>query len=210
MPVPVSPRLSDVRPPAARSKLVSSRIGREALAGDQLDLVGAGRARDIVDLDEQPRACRRAGGSAAGSASTTTGSRTITSAEAWPTASSVQAIAIRRTVPVKSGMSKVTVAVPSAPTSTMPECSATSTEVAGGVPRREAAAVTARAQRAGHALRRVDQLAVEIAELDAELALAEIPAIGIGHLEVGEVENAEIDRGDGHIGLLARPRRWRA
>ena len=81
-------------------------------------------------------------------------------------------------------MSKVTVAVPSAPTSTMPEWSATSTEVAGGVPRREAASSPPERTRAEDALRRVDQLAVEIAELDAELALAEIPAVRIGHLEV--------------------------
>ena len=63
--------------------------------------------------------------------------------------------------------------MPSAPTLTMPECSATSTEVGGGVPSRDAAAVAAGAQRAGHALHRVDQQAVEVADLDAELALAE-------------------------------------
>ena len=52
---------------------------------------------------------------------TTTGSRTMTSPEAWPTLSSVHATAITRTVPAKAGMSKVTSAVPSGPTVTMPE-----------------------------------------------------------------------------------------
>ena len=61
----------------------------------------------------------------------------MTSAEAWPTAVSVQAMAMTRTVPEKSGMSKVMVALPSASTSTMPEWSATSTEVGGGVPVRD-------------------------------------------------------------------------
>ena len=54
-------------------------------------------------------------------AMTTTGSRTTTSAEAWPTLSLLQATAITRTVPVKAGMAKFTSAVPSAPTLTMPE-----------------------------------------------------------------------------------------
>ena len=43
----------------------------------------------------------------------TTGSRTITSALALPTRSFVQATAITRTVPLKAGMSKATLAVPS-------------------------------------------------------------------------------------------------
>ena len=64
--------------------------------------------------------------------------------------------------------------------------------------------VAADAQRAGHALGRVDQLAIEIAHFHAEFALAEEPAIGIGGLELGQVENAEIDCGHGDIGLLAR------
>ena len=52
---------------------------------------------------------------------TTTGSRTITSSEAWPTLSLLQATAITRTVPAKAGMSKLVSAVPSGPTVTMPE-----------------------------------------------------------------------------------------
>ena len=51
----------------------------------------------------------------------TTGSRTITSPEAWPTLSFDQATAITRTVPAKAGMSNCTSAVPSDRTFTMPE-----------------------------------------------------------------------------------------
>ena len=52
---------------------------------------------------------------------TTTGSRTITSSEAWPTLVLLQATAITRMVPLKAGMSKSTEAVPSSATLTMPE-----------------------------------------------------------------------------------------
>ena len=52
---------------------------------------------------------------------TTTGSRAITSPEACPTLSWLQATAMTRTVPVKSGISNATSAVPSRPTVTRPE-----------------------------------------------------------------------------------------
>ena len=52
---------------------------------------------------------------------TTTGSRTTTSPEACPVLSLLQATAMTRTVPEKAGMSKLTSAVPSGPTVTMPE-----------------------------------------------------------------------------------------
>ncbi len=45
----------------------------------------------------------------------------IVSAVALPTRFFVQATAIRRAVPLKAGMSKLTVAVPSAATATTPE-----------------------------------------------------------------------------------------
>ena len=51
----------------------------------------------------------------------TTGSRTVTSPEAWPTLSFDQATAITRTVPANAGMSNRTSAVPSDFTLTMPE-----------------------------------------------------------------------------------------
>ena len=51
----------------------------------------------------------------------TTGSRTITSPEARPTLSLLQATAITRTVPANAGISNVTSAVPSGLTVTMPE-----------------------------------------------------------------------------------------
>jgi hypothetical protein len=94
-------------------------------------------------------------------------------------------------------------AVPSAPTSTMPECRPPAPRVAGGVPRRDRRRRRPSAERPAIALGRIDQLAVEIADGHAELALAEIPAVRIGRLEAGEVEDAEVDRSDRHIGLLA-------
>ncbi len=57
--------------------------------------------------------------------SATTGSRTVSGRSAWPSLVSVIATAIRRNSPLKSGTSKVTDAVPSAPTFTRPENSAT-------------------------------------------------------------------------------------
>ena len=51
----------------------------------------------------------------------TTGSRTITSDVARPSLVALQATAMTRAVPAKSGISKLTSAVPSAPTVTMPE-----------------------------------------------------------------------------------------
>ena len=53
----------------------------------------------------------------------------------------------------------------------------------------------------GRALHAVDQPAVEVADLDPELALAEVMAVGVGRLEAGQVQDADIDRGDGDIGL---------
>ena len=125
---------------------------------------------------------------------TTTGSRTTTSAEAWPTLSLLQATAITRTVPTKAGMSKLTSAVPSAPTA-----DDAGIERERRLRRRAAlqlafAAVAARADLALGALHAVDQLAVKVADLGRELALAEIIVVGVGRLVVGEIEDADIDR----------------
>jgi hypothetical protein len=65
----------------------------------------------------------------------TTGSRTITSALALPTRSLDQATAMTRTVPLNAGMSKSTVASPSASTFTTPEKRASGSWV-GGMPSR--------------------------------------------------------------------------
>ena len=62
-----------------------------------------------------------------------TGSRTITSLEAEPTLPALHATAVRRTVPLKSGSWNSTLAVPSAPTWTMPENRA-SVASTGGLP----------------------------------------------------------------------------
>ena len=73
-------------------------------------------------------------------------------------------------------MSKATSAVPSAPTVTSPENSASGGCV-GGVAGHRAAAVAAGADRAARALHAVDQLAVEVAQLGREPALAEIVVV---------------------------------
>ena len=77
-------------------------------------------------------------------------------------------------VPLKSGIGTETCAVPSGPTSTMPEWKATSVSVGGGPSKRGEPGVAAGAHHAAHALHAVDQLVVEVADRDAEAALAEI------------------------------------
>lgn len=62
----------------------------------------------------------------------TTGSRTVTSPDARPTLSRLQATAMTRTVPAKAGISNVTSACPER-TSTIPEYSA-SGACDGGLP----------------------------------------------------------------------------
>ena len=80
----------------------------------------------------------------------------------------------------------------------------------GGLPlHRHLRAVAAGAERAGGAERAVDQAAVEVAHLEAELALAEIPGLRIGRLVVGQVEDADVDGGDRDIGLARRRQRRR-
>ena len=56
---------------------------------------------------------------------TTTGSRTMTSAEALPTLPAAHATAITLTVPLKAGISNVASALPSGPTFRIPENFAT-------------------------------------------------------------------------------------
>ena len=133
----------------------------------------------------------------------TTGSRMITSPTARPTLSLDQATAITRAVPAKSGMSN--------------------DDLGGAVGldgddagiererllrRRRAlqlgcAGVAAGPDLAARALHAVDQLAVEIADLGGEPALAEIVVVGRRRLVVGEIEDADIDRGDDDPRLLA-------
>ena len=126
----------------------------------------------------------------------------MTSPVALPTLSLLQATAITRTVPAKAGISKLTCAVPSAPT----------LDDAGikrerRLRRRRAgqfgAAVAAGADLPARALHAVDQLAVEIADFGGELALAEIVVVGRRRLVIGEIENADIDGGDDDARLLA-------
>ena len=56
---------------------------------------------------------------------------------------------------------------------------------------------------AARALHAVDQLAIEIADLGRELALAEIVVVGRRRLVVGQVEDADVDRGHHDARLLA-------
>ena len=64
-------------------------------------------------------------------------------------------------------------------------------------------AVAARADRAARALHAVDQIAVEVADLGRELLLAEEVVDRVRRLVAGEVEDADIDRGDRDARLLA-------
>ena len=65
------------------------------------------------------------------------------------------------------------------------------------------AAVAARTDRPAHALHAVDQLPIEIADFCGELALTEIILVGRRRLVICEIEDADIDRGDDHMRLLA-------
>ena len=56
---------------------------------------------------------------------------------------------------------------------------------------------------AARALHAVDELAVEIAELGGEPALAEIVVVRRRRLVVGEIEDADVDGGDDDARLLA-------
>ena len=67
-----------------------------------------------------------------------------------------------------------------------------------------AAAVAAGPDLAGHAQHTVDEQAVEVADIHAELALAEVPVVRSRRLEIGEVEDADIDGGNRDIGPGAR------
>ncbi len=133
---------------------------------------------------------------------TTTGSRTIMSTEAAPTRADVQATAVMRTAPLNAGNSNGNLGLAvgadlddAGEQSERRLCRQIAFEIA--------AAVAADMQRAGDALHAVDQIAVEIAHLQAELALAEEVARGIGRLVVREVEDADVDRRDRHARLLA-------
>ena len=65
-------------------------------------------------------------------------------------------------------------------------------------------AVAAAAQHADAIGARVDQPAVEIAQFDAEPALAEIEFLGRRAVELGQLQHRLIDRGERHIRVLIR------
>src|SRR5690606_11155086 len=64
--------------------------------------------------------------------------------------------------------------------------------------------VAARADAAAAALHAIDQLAVAVADLGGETALAQIIVVWRRRLVVGEVEDADVDGGDDQPRLLAR------
>ena len=67
-----------------------------------------------------------------------------------------------------------------------------------------AARVAAGMDSAGRALHAVDQHAPEVANLDRQFALPEEIGARVRRLEPGQIEDADIDRGDGHPRLFAR------
>ncbi len=129
----------------------------------------------------------------------------ITVASAEPTLRFDQAIAITRAEPLKPGMSKRDVG------------DAVGADLDDAREQRErllrrqialerAAAVAAAADRARDAFHAVDQQAVEVADVERQLALAVEIVVRIGRLEVGEVEDADVDGGDRDVGFFARAR----
>ncbi len=66
--------------------------------------------------------------------------------------------------------------------------------------------IAAGADAARAAVRAVDQAAIDVADSDAELALAEIVILGVRRGEAGQVQDTEIDGGDGGMDRLARLR----
>jgi hypothetical protein len=65
------------------------------------------------------------------------------------------------------------------------------------------AGVAAGPDLAARALHAVDELAIEIADLRRQPPLAEIVVIRRRRLVVGEVENADVNRGNHDLGVLA-------
>src|SRR6516225_4004126 len=126
----------------------------------------------------------------------TTGSRTVTSPEVWPTLSFDHATAMTRTVPANSGMSKPTSAVPSAATRDRRLGRRAALQFRPG-------GIAAAANLAARRLHAVDELAVKIAHIRGEPALAEIIFVGSGRLVVRQVEDADIDGGDDEARLFA-------
>ena len=133
----------------------------------------------------------------------TTGSRTVTSVVARPSLVAVHATAMTRAVPANSGMSKLISAEPSA-----------ADRDDAGIQRQRllrgraalqlgAGAVAAGLELAARALHAVDQLPIEVADFRGHAALAEIVIVRRRRLVIGQIENADIDRGDDDLGVLA-------
>ncbi len=92
--------------------------------------------------------------------------------------------------------------MPSASSLMAPEKKATSFSVGGAALDRHLSAVAARAQPAGRAERAVDQSSVEIAHLEAEPPLTEIPSVGVRSFVARQVQDADIDSGNRDIGVF--------
>ncbi len=133
---------------------------------------------------------------------TTTGSRITTSCVAWPIPAFDHATAIRRAVPLNCGMSKLTLALPLASSLIGPEKKAISFSVGGLACKAACPPSPPVRNRPVRAKRAVDQATVEVADFEAELALAVIPVVRRRRLVARQVENADIDRCDRHVGVL--------
>ena len=159
----------------------------------EIERIVARFALDVVDVDMHLRDGRRRRGSAASVAATTTGSRTITSASGRADLVLRPGDRHHAHRAVEAGHVEGDVG----------DAVASELDHAGKQRERRlrrqialevAAAVAAGVDRAGRALHAVDQHAVEVADLDGELALAEEIAGRVGRLEAGQVEDADIDR----------------
>ena len=127
----------------------------------------------------------------------------MTSVVARPSLVAVHATAITRAVPANSGMSKLISA----------DAVGADRDDAGiqrqRLLRRRAAlqlgagGIAAGLELAAGALHAVDQLPVEVADFRGHAALAEIIIVRRRRLVIGQVENADIDRGNDDLGVFA-------
>ena len=133
----------------------------------------------------------------------TTGSRTVTSVVARPSLVELHATAITRAVPANSGMSKADLG--GAVGADRDDAGIQRQRLLRG--RRAlqlgAAGIAAGLDLAARALHAVDQLPIEVADFRGQAALAEIIVVRRRRLVIGQIENADIDRGDDDLGVLA-------
>ncbi len=171
----------------------------------EIDGVSAGRALDVVDLEMEARLV--ADGEEARQRRLGHDRIAHDARRRWPgrCGRSDQATPITRTEPLKAGSSKSTfaIAVRRRPSprrnSGRPAPASASRHRARGA----ASPPSADARRGVPCMPSIS-IPVEIAQIMAELALAEEESARIGALVAGEIEDADIDGGERDEGLLAR------